>query len=69
MQFIVNYDSQKFSVINFLDTGDIYMDGRTTFSFTLGSEYHEICFIDIQGYSIDIQPFYHLTQFIVHNIG
>ena len=42
IQFIVNYDSQKFSVINFLDTGSIYMDGRTIFFYTLGSEYHII---------------------------
>ena len=42
IQFIVNYDSQKFSVINFLDTGSIYMDGRTNFFFTLGSEYHKM---------------------------
>ena len=33
IQFIVNYDSQKFSLINFLDTGSMYMDGRTTFFF------------------------------------
>ena len=49
IQFIVNYDSQKFSVINFLDTGSIYMDGRTNLFFTLGSEYHKICLVDIQG--------------------
>ena len=49
IQFIVNYDSQKFSVINSLDTGSIYMDDKTTFFFTLGSEYHKLCFIVISG--------------------
>ena len=59
IQFIVDYNSQKFSVIDFSDTGSIYRDGRTTFtlniifrkllSVTSGLQQHHVICVNTNG--------------------
>ena len=65
IQFIVYYNSQKFGTVNLQNTGSIHMNGWTLFLFTLRSENHEICFINIKRQSVRIQPFYYVTKFII----
>ena len=69
IQFIVDYNTQTFCIVNLHNTGSIYMNGWTSFLFTLGPENHEICLINIERQSVCIQPFFYITKFIIDDCG